>query len=93
MHPDPAYSHALTLLELDDGRRGTGLTFTLGRGNEVVVRAIEAYAPFWYGRDLDEIMPRFAQVLAARWPTNRSCAGSVHIREPCIWRWPRFPRP
>jgi len=60
MHPDPAYSHAVTLLELSDGRRGTGLTFTLGRGNEVVVRAIEAYAPLVVGRDLDEIMPRFA---------------------------------
>ncbi len=61
MHPDPAYSHAVTLLELADGRRGTGLTFTLGRGNEVVVRAIEAYAPLIVGRDLDEIMPRFAE--------------------------------
>ena len=60
MHPDPAYSHALTVLELADGRVGTGLTFTLGRGNEIVVQAIKAYAPFVVGAELDDIMPRFA---------------------------------
>lgn len=62
IHVDPQYSYAVTLLELENGQYGTGLAFTLGRGNEVVVRAIEALVPFVVGRDLDNIMPRFARV-------------------------------
>jgi L-fuconate dehydratase len=61
MHPDPVYSFAVTLIELGDGEFGTGLAYTLGRGNEVVVRAIEAYAPMLIGRDLNDIMRRFAR--------------------------------
>ncbi|MDA0835587.1 MAG: mandelate racemase [Planctomycetota bacterium] len=61
IHTDPKYSYAVTLLELDDGEFGTGLAFTLGRGTEVVVRAIEAFIPYVVGRDLNEIMPRFAK--------------------------------
>lgn len=60
IHRDPQYSYAVTLLALDNGEFGTGLAFTLGRGNEVVVKAIEALAPFVVGRDLEEVMARFA---------------------------------
>jgi len=42
MNPDPDYSAAYVVLETDDGLEGHGLTFTIGRGNEVVVAAIEA---------------------------------------------------
>lgn len=61
LHVDPRYSYAVTLLQLEDGTYGTGLGFTLGRGNEVVCRAIEAYAPFVVGQDLDAIMADLAR--------------------------------
>ena len=61
LHVDPVYSYAVTLLELADGEYGTGLTFTIGRGNEVVVKAIEAFAPLLVGQDLEAIMADFAR--------------------------------
>ena len=42
MNPDPDYSAAYVVLETDGPHAGHGLTFTIGRGNEVVVAAIEA---------------------------------------------------
>jgi len=42
MNPDPDYSAAYVVLETDGAVEGHGLTFTIGRGNEVVVAAIEA---------------------------------------------------
>lgn len=60
IHKDPVYSYAVTLLELADGEYGTGLSYSLGRGNEVVVKAIEAYAPFVVGQDLAAIMKNLA---------------------------------
>jgi L-fuconate dehydratase len=44
MNPDPDYSAAYVILATDrgDGIEGHGLTFTIGRGTEVVVAAVEA---------------------------------------------------
>jgi len=42
MNPDPDYSAAYVVLETDGAHQGHGLTFTIGRGNEVVVAAIKA---------------------------------------------------
>jgi L-fuconate dehydratase len=43
MNPDPDYSAAYVILETDEpGLEGHGLTFTIGRGNEVCCAAIEA---------------------------------------------------
>ncbi|HTJ56174.1 MAG TPA: L-fuconate dehydratase [Devosiaceae bacterium] len=42
MNPDPDYSAAYVVLETDGALEGHGLTFTIGRGNEVVVAAIQA---------------------------------------------------
>ena len=57
MHPDPDYSAAVVVVETDrdDGIEGHGLAFTLGRGNEVVVAAIEALAPLVVGLPLEAI--------------------------------------
>jgi len=52
MNPDPDYSAAYVILETDGGLEGHGLTFTIGRGNEVVVRAIEALRSRVTGLDL-----------------------------------------
>ena len=43
MHPDPDYSATYVVLHTDDGQHeGHGLTFTIGRGNEIVTAAVEA---------------------------------------------------
>lgn len=57
MNPDPDYSAAYVVLHTDagDGIEGHGLTFTIGRGNELCVAAVEALAPLVVGLSLDEI--------------------------------------
>jgi L-fuconate dehydratase len=57
MNPDPDYSAAYVVLETDDpaGREGQGLTFTIGRGNELCVAAIEILASRVVGRSLASI--------------------------------------
>ncbi|MEF8795052.1 MAG: L-fuconate dehydratase [Salinivenus sp.] len=54
MHAAPDYSAAYVVLETNDGEgpEGHGLTFTIGRGTEVCVAAIEALAPTVVGRTL-----------------------------------------
>jgi L-fuconate dehydratase len=56
MHGDPDYSAAYVVLHTDDAAlEGHGLTFTIGRGNELCVAAIEALMPLVRGLSLDEI--------------------------------------
>jgi L-fuconate dehydratase len=55
MNPDPDYSAAYVTLTTDDGLEGHGFTFTIGRGNELCVAAIEALAPRVRGLDLDDV--------------------------------------
>jgi len=57
MHKAPDYSAAYVVLKTDspDGMEGHGLTFTCGRGTEVVVAAINALKPFVQGRELESI--------------------------------------
>jgi L-fuconate dehydratase len=55
MNPDPDYSAAYVILGTDDGLEGHGLTFTIGRGNEVVCAAIRALEGRVVGLDLDWI--------------------------------------
>ena len=56
MNPDPDYSAAYVILETDvPGLEGHGLTFTIGRGNEICCLAIEALAHNVVGLDLDWI--------------------------------------
>jgi L-alanine-DL-glutamate epimerase-like enolase superfamily enzyme len=43
------------ILETDGELQGHGLTFTIGRGNEVVVTAVRALAPLIVGRTLASI--------------------------------------
>jgi L-fuconate dehydratase len=55
MNPDPDYSAAYVVLRTDagDGLEGHGLTFTIGRGTEVVVAAVEALRPLVLGRSVE----------------------------------------
>jgi L-fuconate dehydratase len=57
MNPDPDYSAAYVALETDhpDGLTGHGLTFTIGRGTELCVGAIEALAPHVVGRTMEDL--------------------------------------
>ena len=57
MVADPDYSAAYVVLETDEprGLEGHGLTFTIGRGNEVCVAAINALRPKLMGRTLESI--------------------------------------
>ena len=75
MNPDPDYSAAYLVLETDraDGLAGHGLTFTIGRGNELCVQAIELLAPHVVGRTLEDI----ASDMAGFW---RSIVGDTQVR-------------
>ena len=55
MNPDPDYSAAYVVLQTDhpDGLEGHGLTFTIGRGNELCVQAITILGALLEGRALE----------------------------------------
>jgi L-fuconate dehydratase len=55
VNKDPDYSAAYCILETDAGVRGFGLTFTLGRGTDLVVLAAKFLARFVEGRTLEWI--------------------------------------
>jgi len=56
MNPDPDYSAAYVELRTDaHGLEGNGLTFTIGRGNELCVAAIHALAPLVRGSSLESL--------------------------------------
>ncbi len=53
MNPDPDYSAAYVILGTDaPGKEGHGLTFTIGRGNEICCAAIKALEPLVVGLDM-----------------------------------------
>lgn len=56
----PDYSAAYCILETDGDLKGYGLTFTLGRGNELCVQAIEFLSRFVVGRTISSITDDFA---------------------------------
>jgi L-fuconate dehydratase len=60
VHTDPDYSAAYVILRTDGGLEGHGLTFTIGRGNEVCALAIEAFRPHIVGQRLAAITADFA---------------------------------
>jgi L-fuconate dehydratase len=57
MNKDPDYSAAYVVLHTDhpDGLTGHGLTFTIGRGTELCVAAIELLAGHVVGRTIEDI--------------------------------------
>lgn len=75
MNPDPDYSAAYCVLETDrdDGLAGHGMTFTIGRGNDLCVYGIRALAPLIEGRTLESIIDD----PAGFW---RSLAGDSQLR-------------
>jgi L-fuconate dehydratase len=73
MHPDPDYSAAYVILRTDGGEEGHGFTFTIGRGTEVVVAAIDAFRPLVVGLDVEALLAD----TAAFW---RRLAGDGQLR-------------
>jgi len=75
LNPGPDYSAAYVILHTTggDGLEGHGLTFTVGRGNEVCVAAIKALKPLVVGHELDAIKAD----MAGFW---RSIAGDSQLR-------------
>ncbi|KAJ5133481.1 hypothetical protein N7526_004846 [Penicillium atrosanguineum] len=49
------YSSAYCILNTDSEYTGHGMTFTIGRGNEIVCAAISLVTPLVVGKDLDEL--------------------------------------
>jgi L-fuconate dehydratase len=75
MNPDPDYSGAYVILRTDagDGLEGHGLAFTIGRGTEIVVAAIDALAPLVVGLEVEAVLAD----TAAFW---RRLAGDSQLR-------------
>ncbi|WP_163400039.1 L-fuconate dehydratase [Flavobacterium fluviatile] len=75
MNPDPDYSAAYVILETNhpDGISGHGLTFTIGRGNELCVAAINSLSPLLIGKALST----FTNDMAGFW---RMITGDSQLR-------------
>ncbi len=56
MNQAPDYSAVYVTLVTDDGAAGNGLTFTIGRGNEVCAAAVRALVPLIEGLEVDEVV-------------------------------------
>jgi L-fuconate dehydratase len=76
MNNDPDYSAAYVVLQTDHpmGLEGHGLTFTIGRGNEICIAAIRALAPLVIGHTLESF-------------TGDMCAFWQHITGDSQLRW------
>ncbi len=55
VNKDPDYSAAYLVLETEQGDKGYGLIFTIGRGNDICCKAIECMKHLVIGQDLSEI--------------------------------------
>lgn len=73
MNPDPDYSAAYVILKTNKEIEGHGLTFTIGRGNELCAAAINSLAPLVKGKELKE----FTDDMAGFW---RMITGDSQLR-------------
>ncbi|XP_050344656.1 mitochondrial enolase superfamily member 1-like [Nymphalis io] len=60
LHTDPNYSCAYVTTTTANGKQGYGLTFTCGRGTEIVVLTVRAMKKFIMGRNAADIFSDFA---------------------------------
>ena len=74
VNKDPDYSAAYCILETNAGLTGHGLTFTLGRGTDLVVQAANYLARYLVNRSLASI-------------TDDFCAFSRQLTEDTQFRW------
>jgi L-fuconate dehydratase len=74
VHTNPEYCMAVTLLESDHGLCGTGISLTLGEGNQLVCKAIELLARPLAGLEIEQLMADFG------------CMTQRLANDPCL-RW------
>lgn len=74
VNKDPDYSAAYCILETNAGLAGHGLTFTLGRGTDLVVQAVTYLSRYVVNRSLTSI-------------TDDLCAFSRQLTEDTQFRW------
>lgn len=74
VNKDPDYSAAYCILETNAGLAGHGLTFTLGRGTDLVVQAVTYLSRYVVNRSLSSI-------------TDDLCAFSRQLTEDTQFRW------
>ena len=86
---DPDYSAAYVVLQTSGPLEGHGLTFTCGRGTEIVVKAVESLAPMVVGQTLEGITGNFgvywrslAQESQLRWLGPQK--GVIHLAQGAI---------
>ena len=105
MNPDPDYSSAYVEISTsaDDGITGVGFVFTIGRGNDVVCKAIESMSQVLIGRNTEELLDNmriawdlFVHDSQLRWlgpekGVEHMAIGAVRAsRCGCYWaRWSR----
>ena len=73
VHTDPQYGYAVTVLRTDGTLSGTGITYTLGGGTNLIGEAIRLLIEPILGRDIEELMTDFGRV-------QRSLAEHQQIR-------------
>ena len=75
MNTDPDYSAAYVILKTDHpaGYEGHGLTFTIGRGNEICVQAIKSLSVLVHGKKMSD----FTSDMAGFW---RKITGDSQLR-------------
>ena len=74
VNKDPDYSAAYCILETDSALQGHGLTFTLGRGTELVVQALGYLSRYVIDRTLSSL-------------TDDLCAFSRQLTDDTQFRW------
>ena len=65
VHTVPQYAYAVCKLKTDTDLEGTGLTFTLGYGNDLVCKAIGYLSDVLVGQDIEELMSHFGETFAS----------------------------
>lgn len=60
-HTDPDYSCAYVIITTKNGAKGYGLTFTLGRGTEIVIQAVRTLSNLILHKNAREIFDDFSQ--------------------------------
>jgi L-fuconate dehydratase len=74
VNKDPDYSAAYCILETSDGLEGHGLTFTLGRGTDLVAQALTYLTRYVVNRTLSSL-------------TENMCAFSRQLTDDSQFRW------
>jgi L-fuconate dehydratase len=73
MNPLPDYSAAYVVVRTTEGREGYSLAFTVGRGNDIQVAAIQALAPLVVGHPAEALLGDLAGL-------SRSMVGDSQLR-------------